>query len=345
MRPSAARNVPKGRLELLEWINQFLTADYTKIEQCSDGIAYCQIFDAVFQGRVPLHKINYNPRFATEREANLSILQKVFKREGVSRNVPIERLAKGKFQDNNTFLQWCHTYINKNCPNIVHNYDGMKRRKEAIRRQKEIKKIKGNIKIKQELLPSHVIYETEEHKGSKHPFNLNQQRKPSTENIRANQSETQRGTKSEPRFPLPVEYNPKLHSLELQDPVSLLRKALRIDNIEETENKHNLNHSEHPSQQYSIQQQPKVPSSSQKMSKQKEELERLFKALEDSLAKQIEAKESHNEQLQKLSEERDFYFHKLEKLAYLCDSNSSEFESARDVQQIILRRNADIFES
>lgn len=30
-----------GRLELLGWLNELAETDYPKVEQCSDGIAYC----------------------------------------------------------------------------------------------------------------------------------------------------------------------------------------------------------------------------------------------------------------------------------------------------------------
>ena len=37
-----------GRLELLQWINELCETDYAKIEVCSDGIAFCQIIDAIY---------------------------------------------------------------------------------------------------------------------------------------------------------------------------------------------------------------------------------------------------------------------------------------------------------
>lgn len=43
-----------GRLELLAWINDIIDADYPKIENCSDGIGYCQILDYLKPGSVML---------------------------------------------------------------------------------------------------------------------------------------------------------------------------------------------------------------------------------------------------------------------------------------------------
>ena len=39
-----------GRLELLAWVNDVVDADYPKIENLSDGIAYCQILDYIKPG-------------------------------------------------------------------------------------------------------------------------------------------------------------------------------------------------------------------------------------------------------------------------------------------------------
>ena len=56
----------KGRIELLAWLNELLQVNYTKVEQCASGAAYCQIIDAVFPGKVPLSKVNFNARFEYE---------------------------------------------------------------------------------------------------------------------------------------------------------------------------------------------------------------------------------------------------------------------------------------
>lgn len=43
-----------GKGELLSWLNDILDINYTKVEQCANGAAYCQVMDAIFpvRGRV-----------------------------------------------------------------------------------------------------------------------------------------------------------------------------------------------------------------------------------------------------------------------------------------------------
>lgn len=47
-----------GRLELLNWVNELVEADYPRIEALADGVAYCQIIDSVFPGQVQLQRLN-----------------------------------------------------------------------------------------------------------------------------------------------------------------------------------------------------------------------------------------------------------------------------------------------
>lgn len=37
-----------GKNELLTWLNELLQLNYSKVEQCANGAAYCQIMDAIY---------------------------------------------------------------------------------------------------------------------------------------------------------------------------------------------------------------------------------------------------------------------------------------------------------
>lgn len=70
-----ARNL--GRLELLAWINDMVEADYPKVEMCSDGIAYCQVMDAIHPSMVPLQKLNFAAKNKDDNSRNLKVLDDV----------------------------------------------------------------------------------------------------------------------------------------------------------------------------------------------------------------------------------------------------------------------------
>ena len=38
----------ESRTELIAWLNDLLQLNYTKIEQCGTGGAYCQIMDSIY---------------------------------------------------------------------------------------------------------------------------------------------------------------------------------------------------------------------------------------------------------------------------------------------------------
>jgi RP/EB family microtubule-associated protein len=48
-----------GRTELLDWANNLLDLNMTKIEQCASGAVYCQILDAIYPGTVSMSKVNF----------------------------------------------------------------------------------------------------------------------------------------------------------------------------------------------------------------------------------------------------------------------------------------------
>lgn len=37
-----------SRTDLLAWVNELLQLNYTKVEQCGTGAAYCQILDSIY---------------------------------------------------------------------------------------------------------------------------------------------------------------------------------------------------------------------------------------------------------------------------------------------------------
>jgi len=99
----------ESRTELLQWLNDLLQLNYTKIEQCGTGAAYCQIIDSIY-GDVPLSRVKFTAKHEYEFLANFKVLQNVFKQHKVDRPIPVDRLVKCKMQDNLEFLQWARKY-------------------------------------------------------------------------------------------------------------------------------------------------------------------------------------------------------------------------------------------
>ncbi|KAF7768424.1 hypothetical protein Agabi119p4_7667 [Agaricus bisporus var. burnettii] len=115
-----------SRTDLLAWLNDLLQINYTKIEQCGSGGAYCQILDSIY-GDVPMSRVKMNAKHDYEFLANYKIMQNIFKSKKIDRPIPVERLSKCKMQDNLEFLQWMKKFWDSNYGG--HVYDAVARRK------------------------------------------------------------------------------------------------------------------------------------------------------------------------------------------------------------------------
>ncbi|EAX00661.1 microtubule-associated protein, RP/EB family, member 3, isoform CRA_b, partial [Homo sapiens] len=90
-----------SRHDMLAWVNDSLHLNYTKIEQLCSGAAYCQFMDMLFPGCVHLRKVKFQAKLEHEYIHNFKI-------------IPVEKLVKGKFQDNFEFIQWFKKFFDAN---------------------------------------------------------------------------------------------------------------------------------------------------------------------------------------------------------------------------------------
>ena len=103
-----------GRGELLAWINDLLKLNLTKIEQMASGAVYIQLMDTVYPTSVPMGKVNWMAKHEHEFVNNYKILQQIFDRNSVTKHIEVEKLIKGKYQDNLEFTQWMKRFVDLN---------------------------------------------------------------------------------------------------------------------------------------------------------------------------------------------------------------------------------------
>ncbi|SCM01353.1 EB1 homolog, putative [Plasmodium chabaudi adami] len=124
-----------SRKELIEWVNSFLKLNITKIEQCSNGAIYIQLLDILFPNKSVLHKAKWNAKMEYECIVNYKLIQSVFNKFGIKKDMDVDKLIKGKYQDNLEFLQWFKAFFERLVDynnEQVANYDAMERRKICI---------------------------------------------------------------------------------------------------------------------------------------------------------------------------------------------------------------------
>ncbi|XP_024946155.1 microtubule-associated protein RP/EB family member 1 isoform X2 [Cephus cinctus] len=103
-----------SRHDMLSWVNDCLQSSFTKIEELCTGAVYCQFMDMLFPGSVPLKRVKFRTNLEHEYIQNFKLLQAGFKKMNVDKIVPIDRLVKGRFQDNFEFLQWFKKFFDAN---------------------------------------------------------------------------------------------------------------------------------------------------------------------------------------------------------------------------------------
>jgi RP/EB family microtubule-associated protein len=102
-----------GRKELLEFFNDLLDLNLGKIEQTAPGNVACQLTDLIFPGSIPMSRVNWEARSDYEFVQNYKLLQNAFNKHNVQRHIDVDKLIRGKYQDNLEFTQWLKAFYDQ----------------------------------------------------------------------------------------------------------------------------------------------------------------------------------------------------------------------------------------
>lgn len=102
-----------GRVELLDFFNNLLDLQLSKIEQTASGAIACQLTEYIFPGSIPMTKVNWEAKTDYEFVNNYKLLQKAFSKHKVQRHVDVDKLIRAKYQDNLEFCQWLKAFYDQ----------------------------------------------------------------------------------------------------------------------------------------------------------------------------------------------------------------------------------------
>jgi RP/EB family microtubule-associated protein len=112
-----------GRKDLLEFFNDLLDLEYSKIEQSATGAMACQLTSLIFPGSIPMSRVQWDGKADYEFVANYKLLQNAFAKHKVQRYVDVTKLIRGKYQDNLEFCQWLKAFYDQSGAMRPDDYD------------------------------------------------------------------------------------------------------------------------------------------------------------------------------------------------------------------------------
>jgi len=117
-----------SRKEILDFFNSLLSMNLSKIEQTASGAVACQLMDYMFPGSIPMKRINWEAKSDFQFIENYKLLQAAFTKKKVQKMVDVDRLIRGKYQDNLEHCQWLKAFFEHASSDSREDYDALARR-------------------------------------------------------------------------------------------------------------------------------------------------------------------------------------------------------------------------
>ncbi|KAG3141307.1 hypothetical protein PI126_g15557 [Phytophthora idaei] len=96
----------------------------------SSGAVACQVLDLLYPGIIPMNRVNWTTTQPHECMYNYKLLQKSLLALHIDKKIAVDKLIRGKYQDNLEFLQWLKAFYDRHEP-LLQPYDACARRSKG----------------------------------------------------------------------------------------------------------------------------------------------------------------------------------------------------------------------
>ena len=153
-----------GRHELLSWINSITQSDYPKIENLSDGVGLCQLFDAFYPNIANLNSLKLNSKNMEDWEKNFYILNEILGKIKSHKTIDPSKMSKSKFTQNFEFLQFVYDLFAKSFGDPTIKYSAYEKRLEILKFQFGNKATDVKKYLPTHLIPNDLILKMDKQK-------------------------------------------------------------------------------------------------------------------------------------------------------------------------------------
>ena len=145
----------------LQWVNEVLKVLFslTKLnlgsaEELASGAVLCQVLDVIYDGMVPMQKVNWASDKTSDFLSNFDILSNSLQKFQVQKELNIERLISGERQELLALLDWLKVFSLSN-RNLGVGYDPVARRGGKEPSTNYVEKLKLKNQETSEVMASH----------------------------------------------------------------------------------------------------------------------------------------------------------------------------------------------
>lgn len=103
-----------SRRRILGWINNNLGTTYVRLEELRSGAEYCRMLHKLQPSAIKLKKVFKEPKSHYECVQNMKLLQKSLLKQGVEKQIPIQRLVSRGNSESLEFAQWFKAFYDHN---------------------------------------------------------------------------------------------------------------------------------------------------------------------------------------------------------------------------------------